>query len=363
MRTALHNKHIENGAKMTEFAGWQMPLFYSGITDEHRAVRSKCGVFDASHMGEIEISGPDAQSLCQWLVTNDITAMAEMSVQYNLLCNEAGGILDDLMVYRFSPERFIFCVNASNTKRDFEWVVSQSERFDAEVSDISGALSLVSVQGPKSEEAARFALGASVELPERFRFTAFERGAEAFVSRTGYTGEEGFEIFVPWERAADIWDSLVSDSGFEVAMCGLGCRDTLRLEMGYSLYGNEISEDTNPFEANLGKYVKMNGEDFCGKSALEKIFESGTRRSLCGLEMIEPGIPRGSYKLFCENRKAGFVTSGTMSPSLGKSVGLAMIDSLSLPAALREGVDVQIRKNRIKAVITAPPFYKRSGSG
>lgn len=355
-RTALHKSHTENGAKMIEFAGWRMPLFYSSIIDEHRAVRSECGVFDASHMGEIEISGPDAQTLCQRLVTNDITRMGEMSVQYNLLCNEEGGILDDLMVYRFSPERFILCVNASNTQSDFEWIVSHSGGFSAEVNDISARVSLVSVQGPKSAEVVSRVLDSGVAIPKRFFFTVLN-GEDSFVSRTGYTGEDGFEIFLPTEDAQEIWDSIVAGGA---AMCGLGCRDTLRLEMGYSLYGNEISQSVNPFEANLGGYVRMGKGDFCGRESLEKVLRDGARRVLCGLEMVEPGIPRHSYKVFCENTEAGKVTSGTMSPSLERPIGLALIDCSALRAARREGVEIQIRNGRRKAVLTDPPFYGKS---
>ncbi len=354
-RTALYKHHIENGAQMTEFAGWLMPLFYSGIRDEHLAVRSGCGIFDASHMGEIEITGSGAQSLCQRLVTNDTARMGDGRVQYNLLCNEAGGILDDLMVYKFSPRRFVLCVNASNTKRNFEWAVSKSRGIDdVEVRDISGEVSLVAVQGPKSEDAARQVLGADFPLPAKFSFANFELGGAGFVSRTGYTGEDGFEFFIPRDSASGLWLKLSSREG--VAMCGLGCRDTLRLEMGYTLYGNEIGEGVNPFEAGLGRYVKMDKGDFCGRDALAEVLKSGARRSLCGIEMVEPGIARSSYKVFCRGAEAGVVTSGTMSPSLGKAVGLAMMDCSVLETARAEGVEVRIRNSMRKAVITDLPF-------
>ncbi|MGI9559098.1 MAG: glycine cleavage system aminomethyltransferase GcvT [Thermodesulfobacteriota bacterium] len=359
--TSLYRKHIENGAKMTEFAGWDMPLFYEGIREEHRAARSSCGVFDASHMGEIEITGIGAQELCQRLVTNDVSRIDGGRVQYNLLCNEEGGILDDLMVYKFSEERFVLCVNASNTERDFEWIAERAKGFGAEARDISDSVALVSVQGPDSPSAVRAALsetGADVELPGRFSFTLLDGGTEAFISRTGYTGEDGFEIFLPQKNAPALWDALVSSGA---AVCGLGCRDTLRLEMGYTLYGNEISEEINPFEANLGGYVKMDKGDFCGRSALEKVVSEGAKRSLCGITMAEPGIPRSLYKVFCGGDEAGFVTSGTMSPSLEKPVGLVMINSAAVETARRDGVEIQIRKNRKKAEITDPPFYGKDG--
>ncbi len=362
-RTALYSKHIENGAKMTEFAGWQMPLFYSGIKDEHIAVRSSCGIFDASHMGEIEITGSGAESLCQWLVTNDLARIGEGGVQYNLLCNHAGGILDDLMVYKFSPEKFVFCVNASNTERNFEWILSHSQRFDAGVKDISRSLSLVSVQGPDSAKVAKKVLKPRFVLPERFSFTEFECGGAAFISRTGYTGEDGFEIFLPWDAAPDLWLELSScDGEFDVVMCGLGCRDTLRLEMGYALYGNEIGENVNPFEARLGPYVKLEKGDFCGRKSLEKVFKSGARRALCGLAMIDSGIPRSSYRVFCGDREAGVVTSGTMSPSLRRPIGLAMIDSQFLETAGRDGVEIEIRGRMRKAAIADFPFRKKDGN-
>ncbi len=356
-RTALHKNHTESGAKMVEFAGWQMPLFYSSIIDEHRAVRSGCGIFDASHMGEIEITGPDAQALCQRLVTNNIEQMGELSAQYNLLCNEDGGILDDLMVYRFSPERFVLCVNASNTQSDFEWIAAQTSGFSAEVNNISARVALVSVQGPKSAEIVSRVLGSEVEMPARFSFTVFGP-TDSFVSRTGYTGEDGFEIFLPPQDAPELWSHIISDGG--AAMCGLGCRDTLRLEMGYSLYGNEISQSVTPFEANLGRYVKMDKGDFCGRESLEKALADGARYALCGIEMVEPGIPRHSYKVFCEDTEAGEVTSGTMSPSLEKPIGLALIDCSALQTARRSGVEIQIRNARKKAVLTDPPFYRKN---
>ncbi|WP_462137497.1 glycine cleavage system aminomethyltransferase GcvT [Candidatus Mycalebacterium sp.] len=355
--TALHTNHTESGATMVEFAGWQMPLFYSSIIDEHRAVRSECGVFDASHMGEIEITGPDAQALCQRLVTNDIARMGEMRAQYNLFCNEDGGILDDLMVYRFSPERFILCVNASNTQSDFEWIAAHARGFSTEVNDISARVALVSVQGPKSVEVVSRVLGSGVEIPARFSFTVYGQ-TDSFVSRTGYTGEDGFEIFLPPQNAPELWSDIISDAG--VTMCGLGCRDTLRLEMGYSLYGNEISQSVTPFEANLGKYVKMDKGDFCGRESLEQALSDGARRALCGLEMVEPGIPRHSYKVFCGNTEVGEVTSGTMSPSLEKPIGLALIDCSVLRTARRSGVEIQIRNARKKAVLTNPPFYRKN---
>lgn len=360
-RTALYNCHIQTGAQMTEFAGWQMPLFYSGIREEHLAVRSSCGIFDASHMGEIEITGPQAGSLCQWLVTGDVARMDNGRVRYSLLCNEAGGILDDLMIYRFSAERFLFCVNASNTKRDFEWMVSNSRNFDAEVRDLSARFSLVSIQGPDSEDVMRHAADPGAELPGRFSF--LNRG-DGFISRTGYTGEDGFEFFVPWDDAPGLWLKIFSSRNPRpgTAACGLGCRDTLRLEMGYALYGNEIGEDINPFEASLGRYVNMEKGDFCGRKSLETVLENGVRRILCGIEMVEPGIPRSSYKVFCANAEAGFITSGTMSPSLGRPVGLAMIDVPALETARRDGVEIQIRNKRRKAVIADFPFHKRNGN-
>ena len=355
-RTALYETHIESGARMVEFAGWHMPVSYSGIREEHRAVRSACGVFDASHMGEIEITGPGAEQLCQWLVTNDISRMRDMSVQYNLLCNERGGIMDDLMVYRFSSSRFILCVNASNTGRNFAWVVSQAKMFDADVMNASGRFSLIAVQGPDASQTATRALGDGVNLPGRFSSTSFEFGGEAFVSGTGYTGEDGFEIFVPWDSAPGLWKGLCGEGA---VMCGLGCRDTLRLEMGYTLYGHEIDEGINPFEANLGRYVHMDKGDFCGREALGRVLESGVKRSLCGLVMVESGIPRDAYRVFCGTKEVGVVTSGTMSPSLNKPLGLAMIESGAVETARRKGVEVEIRGSLRKAAITDIPFYRR----
>ncbi|MCY3973192.1 MAG: glycine cleavage system aminomethyltransferase GcvT [Candidatus Dadabacteria bacterium] len=356
-RTALYETHIENGAKMTGFSGWSMPVSYSGIREEHRAVRSGCGIFDAGHMGEIEITGPGAEMFCQWLVTNDVTRMADMSAQYNLLCNEEGGILDDLMVYRFSGSRFILCVNASNTERNLEWISSHAGAFDAGVRDLSREFSLIAVQGPDSAKVAAGALGGDARLPGRFCVAGFQRGGEAFISGTGYTGEDGFEIFVPWDSAPELWAALCDGA----TMCGLGCRDTLRLEMGYTLYGNEIDESTNPFEANLGRYVKMEKGDFCGRDALGRVLEAGPGRALCGFVMDEPGIARSGCRVFCEETEAGKVTSGTMSPSLNAALGLAMMDSGAVARARSAGIRVEIRNHRKKAAITDPPFCAKGG--
>ena len=247
-KTALYDIHKENNSKIVDFAGWQMPVVYSGIRDEHMSVRNSVGVFDVSHMGEIRIKGPQAHEFCQYLTTNDLNIVKDNQAQYTILCEESGGAVDDIIIYRISGDEYFLCVNASNSKKDFEWIVSHAEKFDVTVNDESLNYSQLAVQGPKSRELLVKVLGSEIELIKKFYFNSVKwNGSVLLVARTGYTGEEGYEIFLPWDKGPSLWKKLFEEGlMYGITPCGLGARDTLRLEMGYSLYGFEIDKDINP---------------------------------------------------------------------------------------------------------------------
>ncbi len=357
-RTALYGIHKELGAKIIEFAGWEMPVVYSGVREEHLTVRNRVGLFDISHMGEIEVCGSDAASFCQRVTTNDVSKLKEFQAQYGFFCNAQGGMIDDVITYKFSDERFFICVNAANTTKDYEWVKGNKNGFDVELHDRSAEFSQLALQGPDSEAVLREALQRDFSNLGRFccRFENW-KGFDLIVARTGYTGEEGFEIFLPWGRESILWNEILTKgTRYGIKPCGLGARDTLRIEMGYPLYGHEIDEDTNPVEAGLGRYVKIDKGDFIGKEAIISAVECGLRKKLVGFEMIDRGIPRQGYDILKDGVVVGNVTSGTQSPSLDKPIGMGY---------LRKGiescgeVEIEIRKNRRRAIIVLYPFIEK----
>lgn len=356
-KTALNSIHKELGAKMVEFAGWEMPVQYEGVRQEHLAVRSSVGLFDVSHMGEIEIRGKDAISFCQWVTTNDVKKVANFQAQYTLLCNDQGGVVDDIIIYKFSDEHFLFCVNASNSDKDFTWIKKEEDKFDVEVTDKSPQYSQIAIQGPQSITILSSVLGDSIKDIKKFRFGIINwNDFDMVAARTGYTGEEGFEVFTPWDRAPELWNSLMeSGKDFNIKPCGLASRDTLRIEMGYSLYGHEIDEDINPLEAGLGRYIKLDNDDFIGKKALVNSLENGLSRKLVGFELTERGIPRQGYGIFKNETFLGNVTSGTLSPSLEKSVGLGYLSS----EVDDDTIQIQIRDTFRDAKIVNIPFYSK----
>lgn len=356
-KTALYDLHIEKNAKIIDFAEWQMPVVYSGIREEHLAVRSSVGIFDVSHMGEIRVTGDQAREFCQFITTNDLNRVKDKQAQYSILCYENGGVVDDVIIYRFGDNEYLFCVNAANTRKDLEWINSHSKEFDVHITDESPDYSQIAVQGPKSQELLKRIFGPETELIRKFYFDFLKwNGSKVIIARTGYTGEEGYEIFLPWDRGPHLWKKLLSEGEqYGVTPCGLGARDTLRLEMGYSLYGFEIDEDINPIEAGLERYVKLEGENFIGRSALINYLEKGIKRKLIGFEMVEKGIPRNGYSIYINSDLAGYVTSGTLSPSLEKSIGLGLVKSDSLNS---NEIQVEIRNNMRKARIVSLPFVK-----
>lgn len=316
MKTPIYDRHIQLGAKIVDFHGWLMPIQYKGIIQEHLAVRNNVGVFDVSHMGEIEIKGKDAYSFLQYLITNNLDKIGPGRTIYTHMCNENGGIIDDLIVYMFSREHFFLVVNASNTEKDFNWIIGHKEKYDVDIENISSKIALISLQGPKACEILEKFLGKPLSNIRRFHFQKFP---DIIVSRTGYTGEDGFELFVDWNKGIWLWDELMK---FNPEPVGLGARDTLRMEKGYALYGNDIDETTTPIEAGIEWTVDLK-KDFIGKEALLK---NKPRKRLIRLEMQDPGIPRHGCAILLEGTRIGTVTSGTYSPSLKKGIAMGYIE-------------------------------------
>jgi aminomethyltransferase len=343
LRTPLYDRHVALGARMVPFAGWEMPVQYEGVIPEHKAVRADCGVFDVSHMGELEVEGPRAGALLQLLLSNDIERLDDGGAQYTLLTNESGGIVDDLIVYRLTPFRYLLIVNASNREADFEWL-KEREIPGSDVRDVSDEYGLLAVQGPRSLE--------RLDLPDAPAFSFAEGeidGTPCMINRTGYTGEKGVELMVPAEDATDLWDRIL-DRGATPA--GLGARDTLRLEVCYPLHGNDIGPDTDAISAGLG-WVCALGTEFIGADELRRIKSEGPARRLVAFVMEEPAIPRQGMGI----EGGGEVTSGTHSPMLDRGIGLGY-----LPASLAEPgqeLTVDVRGRPRRARVVPKPIYKR----
>ncbi|HWP93792.1 MAG TPA: glycine cleavage system aminomethyltransferase GcvT [Thermodesulfobacteriota bacterium] len=356
--TALYDIHRQLGAKLVEFAGWMMPVQYSGIREEHLAVRKRAGLFDVSHMGEVEIRGKEAASLCQRIATNDVGKLREFQAQYSLFCNPRGGVVDDVIMYKFSDEHFLICVNAANTAKDYEWIINNKNGFAVEVTNKSFEFSQIALQGPSSQDILNTTLKDDFSGLKKFSFRLSNwNQIELIIARTGYTGEDGFEIFLPWGNAPELWKEILEKGKqFGIHPCGLGARDTLRIEMGYPLYGHEIDEDTNPLEAGLGRFIKLDKGYFVGKEAIVQVIETGLRRKLHGFEMIDRGIPRQGYNILNDEILLGTVTSGTMSPSLDKPIGMAYIRT---DVEFGTEIQVEIRGARRKAEIVSLPFIKK----
>jgi aminomethyltransferase len=353
-RTALYSQHVQAGAKMVDFAGWEMPIQYGGITKEHEAVRSSAGLFDLSHMGEVYVDGEGAEAYLQGLFTNDLSKIEEGKAQYGCMCNEQGRVLDDMIIYRLGG-RFLVVMNASNREKIVAWMQKHLPA-GVTLDDQSLQVSLVAIQGPKAQEILQ--KHANIDL-ESIKYYACAPGSvcgvDCLVSRTGYTGEDGFELYLPWDEAATVWETLVALP--EVEPIGLGARDTLRLESGYALYGHELSEDITPLDASLGWVVKLD-KPFIGRDALKAYKESGVRNCLIGIEMEGRTIPREGYPVHSGGRVVGRVTSGTFSPSLKRGIALASVET----AVRAEGtsLEVEIRGRHERAKPARPPFVKGS---
>ena len=341
MKTPLYEIHRRLGARFTEFHRWEMPLQYSGIVDEVRAVRESAGVFDISHMGRLLVSGKGAFDILQRLTTNNLKKLSPGRVQYNLLTNEIGGIRDDVTIYMLSEDRFLLCVNAGNREKVKEWL----GRF-LSVEDISDRTVQIALQGRESE----MLLGRFFDVSD-LRYYRFRIFGETIVSRTGYTGEDGFEIYASIEEGVELFKKLVK----EVMPCGLGARDVLRIEAGFPLYGHEISEEVTPFEANLDRFVDLS-KDFLGKEAM---LSKRIKRRLFGLELITKGVPREGYRIYEGDKEIGVVSSGTFSPTLGKGIALCFVD-IEHREEGREA-ELEVRGKRLRAVLRSYPFVKGRG--
>jgi len=363
-KTPFHSVHKKHGAKLVEFAGFEMPVQYAGIKAEHMAVRNQAGIFDVSHMGEFYISGPQALALVQKVTVNDVSKLQPGKAQYSCMCYENGGIVDDLIVYRLFDNDYILVVNASNIQKDLDWINSHNT-FDCTVRNQSEDTCLLAVQGPKSVDILQKI--SSVDLSQ-VKFYTFDMGKLAgfdniVFSATGYTGEKGFELYFDKNHADPeaIWEAIMqTGQEFGIQPCGLGARDTLRLEMGFALYGNDITKDTHPLEARLGWITKFEKGDFVGKEKLLKIKNEGLTRKLVGFTLEgSRNIPRKGYEIQNEKgQKIGFVTSGTMSVSLGKGIGMGYVEK----AYTEEGTNIyiQIRKTQAKATVKRPPFLQQN---
>ncbi len=351
-------------AKMTTFAGFEMPLWYKGIVPEHLAVRNNVGIFDVSHMGRVIITGKDAENFLNHVITNDVSTLTPNSALYSVMCNEKGGIIDDFVVSCLEEEKFLLVPNATNREKDYNWLVKNAKGFDVKVEDISDKAAMFAVQGPKAEKTLQSICTTDLSKIERFKCASTKlANIDVFLSRTGYTGEDGFEIYVwnaPLEKptnAVKVWNSILeAGKAFGIEPCGLGARDTLRLEAGLCLYGNDIDEDTTPLEARLSFVVKFQKPDFVGKNALLKQKDEGVKRRRVGLQMIEHGIPRPSFKIYDGGgENIGWVTSGTFSPLL--KCGIAMAYVQMQQATEGNIVNVEIRGKMVKAKIVPFPFY------
>ncbi|WP_163969984.1 glycine cleavage system aminomethyltransferase GcvT [Oceanobacillus halotolerans] len=362
-RTPLFPEYEKYGAKTIDFGGWDLPVQFSSIKHEHEVTRTKAGLFDVSHMGEIVVKGQSSKQFLQKMVTNDVSKLTPNRAQYTVMCYEDGGSVDDFLIYMMEENHYLLVVNAANTEKDYDWLVQHNDFSDVTITNVSDQYVQLALQGPKAEEILQKLTDTDLSEIKFFRFkddvhfTDIESGA--LVSRTGYTGEDGFEIYIDAKDGSQLWNAVLEvgkEDGLEPI--GLGARDTLRFEANLALYGQELSKDITPIEAGLSFAVKVKKDaDFIGKDVLKEQKENGPARKLVGIEMIDKGIPRTGYPVFVGDEEVGFVTSGTQSPTLNKNIGLALVKS----ELATEGTEVvvQVRKRKLKAIVVPTPFYKR----
>jgi len=358
-KTPLFEVYPQYGGKIIDFGGWALPVQYSGILDEHEAVRTRAGLFDVSHMGEIEVKGPDALASIQKLITNDASKLANGQALYSPMCYENGGCVDDLLVYKKADNDYLIVVNAANIDKDYAWIKTHATG-DVEVTNRSAEVAQLALQGPLAEQVLQKMTDADLSQIKYYWFSENVNvgGVPCLVSRTGYTGEDGFELYCDAKDVATLWAAILNTGKEDgVLPIGLGARDTLRFEARLPLYGQEISEEITPLEAGLGFFVKLDKGDFIGREALAKQKEEGVKRKLVGFEMTERGIPRSHYEVKIGDDKIGEVTTGTMGPTVQKNIGLALIDAQY--ATVGQEFNVIIRNKPVRAVIVKTPFYKR----
>ncbi|MEW6506001.1 MAG: glycine cleavage system aminomethyltransferase GcvT, partial [Chloroflexota bacterium] len=351
-------------AKLTEFAGFEMPLYYKGIIPEHLAVRNSVGVFDISHMGRVTVIGPDSERFLNYVVTNDVSKLTPNTALYSVMCTESGGIIDDFVVYRLETEKFMVVFNASNRAKDYNWLTQNTKNFRVEITEISEEVAMLAVQGPNAAKTLQQISAENLGKIERFKCGATKlQDVDVFLARTGYTGEDGFEVFA-WNAKPDkpdnalrVWNAILeAGKPFGIEPCGLGARDTLRLEAGLCLYGNDIDENTSPLEAGLGFVVKLQKDNFIGKDTLQKQKTEGTKRKRIGLVMMEQGIPRAGFEILNnKGEKIGQLTSGTFSPLLQYGIGMGYVETSQ--AVEGATVNLRIRSTLAKAKLATFPLY------
>ena len=359
--TPLNPIHRQLGARMVDFGGWDMPVQYAGVIAEHLTVRSAAGIFDVSHMGEIEVSGPQALDFLQYAMTNDVSMLVDGQVQYTAMCYETGGVVDDLTLYRLAADNYLLCVNASNSDKDFAWLqdLQKSTNYDdVNLINRSDDYAQLALQGPVAAEILSKLTSADLAGIKFYHFVEGDvAGIETIISRTGYTGEDGFELYCLAKDGAKLWHELmIAGQPFGLEPIGLGARDTLRLEKGYALYGHEITAEIMPLEARLAWITKLKKGNFVGRDAMLKAKEAGLLRKQVALTLTDSGVPREGYPIFCDDKEVGYVTSGTMSPSLKKGIALALVEIAAADSS--QPLLVGIRKRKVSTERTALPFVK-----
>lgn len=357
-RTPLHAEHVKLGARMVEFAGWEMPIQYKGIIDEHDAVRNKVGIFDVSHMGEIEISGSQAFEFCQTIACNDVSKLKPGKIQYSAILNEQGCVIDDCTLYQMAEQHYLFVVNASRKDQVLDWFMKHKTNH-VEITDLSDSYGLLALQGKQSQELLSQVLGRELDSLGYYEFLIAQFSSNVLiVSRTGYSGEDGFELYVPIAKTVELWNALMEKGkAFGIEPIGLGARDTLRLEMGYLLYGQDMNESVSALQAGLSWIVKFDKGNFVGKAALKNEKEKGITKRIRALLMEEKAIPRSHYEVMRDGKKIGEITSGTFSPTLKKGIALALVDS---DVQIDDEIQVQVRKNLATAKVVKAPFVSGS---
>jgi aminomethyltransferase len=359
-KTPLNEQHRELGGKMVDFGGWDMPVQYeAGVIAEHMATREKAGLFDVSHMGEIWVEGEDAIPFVNRITTNDVTKLVDGQAHYSALTNEKGGVVDDLLVYRFDEGKLLLVVNASTTEKDWDWITSHVKDEAITLTNASADYCQIAVQGPLAREIAQKFTDVNLSEIKYYHFTVdtFD-GVDAIISRTGYTGEDGFEVYANREHAVKLWNDLLEyGERFGILPAGLAARNTLRLESAMSLYGHELSDDISPLEAGLGWICKLNKGDFVGREPMAKLKEEGLKRKLVGFEMVDKGIARDEMDVYVGDEKVGVVTSGSPAPFLKKNIGLAFVPTEF--AKTGQEITIDVRGKKLAAVVVPTPFYKR----
>ena len=355
-RTCLYDRHVSLGAKMVPFGGFEMPIQYTDITDEHQAVRNACGVFDVSHMGEVLVTGPEAERYVQHIFTNDVAGAPVGKIFYGMMLHPHGGTVDDLLVYKMGDEKFFLVINAANIDKDYAWITEQAKDFDVQTENQSEYYGQLAVQGPEAERVVEEVLGLTCKELEFYTFKLIETPQETLIgSRTGYTGEDGFEIYGSHAYIQQAWDKLIDSK--QAKPCGLGCRDTLRFEVGLPLYGDELTDDISPIMAGLGMFVKLDKEEFVGKEAVARQKAEGVAKKLVGIELEGKAIPRHGYEVVAEDKVIGEVTTGYCSISTGKSVCMALIDADY--AKLDTPVQVRIHRKLQPGKVVKKRFYQK----